>query len=287
MPTTIPVRLGRGLLLALACLVTVSPADAWDADGHRIVARIAWDRLPASVRTEAAGLLASLGGLDFVDAGVWLDEVRAGGVHLFDRWHYINQPSKDSTAPAPKAHADNVLWAIAEARKSVAAGDAPPAARAVALAALIHLVGDVHQPLHVASRYDAGHPGGDRGGNEVLLPAPWGNLHQVWDRMGGLVRPPASSGPRLDAEAVGRWAAKLLAAQPPDAEAGVSLDPNAWADESRRLADQAVYPGIIAAQAPTAAYLERARTVAAERLVLAGVRLAAMVEAALGGSAPP
>ena len=280
--TNVRPRLDRPRLWAAAALVfalLAQPGHAWDATGHRIVAQIAWDQLPAPVRAEARALV-EIFDLEFVDASVWLDEVRGAGVGLFDRWHYINQPTEDSTGRAPRAHADNLLWAIAESRDALAADEAPKAARALALITLLHVVGDIHQPLHVVSRYDTQHPRGDRGGNSVSLPDPWTNLHRLWDRMGGLVQDPNESRSRVGPKAIRRWAATLVADHPPSTRAR-SLDPDAWAQESRDFANRVVYPGVQAGRAPDAAYLERARDLAAQRLAIAGYRLAAVIETAL------
>jgi hypothetical protein len=52
-----------------------------------------------------------------------------------------------------------------------------------ALRLLIHLVGDMHQPLHCMSRIDDQYPQGDKGGNAFKLPNHYSadNLHSVWD----------------------------------------------------------------------------------------------------------
>jgi len=52
---------------------------------------------------------------------------------------------------------------------------------------LIHLVGDIHQPLHAVSRYTKAHPGGDAGGNLFYIKYNnIHNLHALWDAQVGL-----------------------------------------------------------------------------------------------------
>jgi len=270
-----------GILLVLQT-VAAAPAIAWSETGHRLVARIAWDAMPEPVRQEAAALVAEIEGQEFVEASVWLDHLRASGVHLFDRWHYIDLPIRDGARPRtmPAPHADNVVWAIATARRALASAAAPRSARAFALVSLLHLVGDIHQPLHAAARFDAAHPTGDRGGNDMPLADPWGNLHHLWDRMAQAETPGTS-----DDSNIARRATALRAAHPPSSLPQVSqLDPGLWASESHKLAVQLAYGDLEPGAAPSAAYLARARQAAQKRVVLAGYRLAAVIELALASA---
>ena len=104
------------------------------------------------------------------------------------RWHYINFPFKPASEPEdikPLApHPDNILSALAENQRRVKS-QVSADQRAIALAWLLHLGGDVHQPLHTVQLFTREYPHGDRGGNEVcvrLAPerAPL-DLHRLWD----------------------------------------------------------------------------------------------------------
>ena len=171
----------------------------------------------------------------------------------------------------------------------------PDAERAVALCWVLHLGGDVHQPMHsVALFSDALLPEGDKGGNDVAVleteTQPGRNLHAVWD---------AAPGQRFTAGQVTANADRLLA-DPGLSAAGLAAadapDPRAWAAESRELARWAVYtPQVLAyvrarevlaeagrdpGEAPLRAtddYLAAARKLADRRLTEAGFRLGAVL----------
>ena len=183
------------LLLATSL---ATPAWGWGCDGHRIVALIAWARLDEPTRAAATALLArhpvppenrgcrvpSRNAL--ADVAMWADAIRE---HEPDTapWHYVEVP-RDARRSELNRNCRNgacVTRAIARQR-DVLRSDAPGEERARALRFLVHLVADVHQPLHVTGN-------GDKGGNcapvTYLGDAPrtsggdrWiPNLHAVWD----------------------------------------------------------------------------------------------------------
>ena len=145
---------------------------------------------------------------------------------------------------------------------------------------LIHLVGDVHQPLHSAERYRQNDPSGDNGGNSVKLRCASGlqcadNLHAYWD---GLL------GSSLDFAQITAQGNSLNGRPVP---AGVDIvDPKIWVQESFDLAVADVYKNTTgtALGDPSAdidaAYAKRARSDAEIRVILAGRRLAALINAA-------
>src|SRR5262249_5873822 len=130
----------------------------------------------------------------FQQAAIWPDTIRSGPPErtAFSRpeWHYINQPiflsaadraaltgklpiNEEKTPPAD-ATADtprmNVVQALKFARQRLAAKDTSPPDRAVLLAWVFHLVGDIHQPLHSSTLVSQRlFPEGDRGGNSIKL----------------------------------------------------------------------------------------------------------------------
>jgi hypothetical protein len=168
------------LPLAAAVLLAV-PAHAldgahvrwWDL-GHRLVARLAEPLLTAEARAAARDLL---GGQSLADASVWADNIRHYRRDT-DKLHFVNIPlaatSYDSARDCPRGEC--IIAAIERDRRILADTAASADERAEALRFLIHFIGDLHQPLHVAD--DA-----DRGGNQrpvVFLGRPT-DLHKVWD----------------------------------------------------------------------------------------------------------
>jgi hypothetical protein len=78
----------------------------------------------------------------------------------------------------------NILTALAENERVVRSGT-DPEQKAIALAWLFHLVGDIHQPLHTAQLFTVGYSTGDRGGNEICVRVTQArqpmDLHRFWD----------------------------------------------------------------------------------------------------------
>jgi S1/P1 Nuclease len=102
----------------------------------------------------------------FMQAASWADDIQ----HHRARWHYINWPFKPGGQPASLKVTQpvNILTALAE-NESVVKNANDPEQKAIALAWLFHLVGDIHQPLHTAQLFTVDYPQGDRGGNEICV----------------------------------------------------------------------------------------------------------------------
>lgn len=287
-------RFWRGWLPALALALFAPPAWAWNAAGHRLAAVIAWEQLGPPVQAEAYRLLqlhpaadgwrTRLGDGDkvlwFAEASTWPDELRRRSLDLAAvggadaatgrDWHYLNWPIGQPRRATQKGQLDRQIG-----RLSLALADhtRPDRERAEALAWLLHLIADAHQPLHVATRSTDrpahGSPDDDAGGNGFAVFDPANprlretNLHRFWDDLPG---PPWLRGHRL------RNVAAALSASHP--AAGVALgDVEAWLGESHRLATTAVYPGTDAPFTIDDRYRVRARALADERVAVAGVRL--------------
>jgi hypothetical protein len=169
----------RGLRSLCACgplavALAAAPAAAWGPTGHRVVGRIAEGHLtPAAA--QAVGDL--LGAESLARASTWPDEVRSDPAWRHaDPWHYISIDDGLTYETAPKNPAGDVIVALTRCEGTLRSAEATAAERVVALRYLVHLVGDLHQPLHVGRT-------ADRGGNTVDVT--WQrdptNLHSVWD----------------------------------------------------------------------------------------------------------
>jgi hypothetical protein len=109
----------------------------------------------------------------FMQAARWADDIRSNDKQNHRaQWHYINWPFKPEGQPASVQIKDpepvNILPAMAE-NENVVKKESDPERRAIALAWLFHLVGDIHQPLHTAQLLTVEYPQGDRGGNEICV----------------------------------------------------------------------------------------------------------------------
>ena len=181
-------------LLALLC----APFSllAWGVVGHRAVARIAENHLSATAKREVARIL---GHETLALVSTWSDEIRSEPQYSNTApWHYVNvatgldfaafvaqlKQTATPTAPAAPAAPTNAYTALLQVRKDLKDPKKTADEKLFALKFLVHLVGDVHQPLHV------GHAE-DKGGNDIKVT--WRsrdetNLHSVWD--GALVEYP-------------------------------------------------------------------------------------------------
>lgn len=253
----------RKALLFLGLLA--GPALAWDFRAHRTVVSLACDYMAPATREwveDCLRLHTDPRARDLEGAATWADLIRKERPETAG-WHYINFPLGDGPPPPDR---DQVIWALEQSREKVAISGGGPA-RAEALAFLIHLVGDIHQPLHACSFYGPDFPDGDRGGHSVLLTHAWAkNLHQYWDSAG------------LEPE-VPFQELRSRAAACGGGPSAHQLNPRGWAEESLQLAREVAYPG---GRPPgpslTAEYQERVRAVCAQRLFLAGLRLAYTLE---------
>jgi len=190
-------------------------------------------------------------------------------------WHFIDigfSPDGTPVAPTPAA---NVLERITLFAQVLASPDASEALRSYDLTWLIHLVGDVHQPLHATSRFTADATSGDAGGNFEKVACARSaecprSLHAVWDDILGTSASPV---------AAIHYAATLPRATDLDA---VHAPGATWAAESLRLAESDAYQGIGGLAGGkhrlSGAYLARAESDAKQRVALAGARLSWLIQ---------
>ncbi|MCX7117307.1 MAG: S1/P1 nuclease [Legionellales bacterium] len=255
-----------------------SPSFGWNALGHRLVAEIAYHHLTPQAKRECLQSEQSLNAIykpqSWADAAVWLDTLRYQDVHWFDSVHYIDIPFSEDGSALPPIQEINALWAIDNAMKTLLSPYAKRFDKGVALRVLAHVVGDLHQPLHAASRVSAVYPKGDRGGNFVTLHGIRiaKNLHAYWDKGGGFLlskhRLSSRELDRKSQEIEQRWPCRLTDSK---------SNPDLWAAESHDLALNTVYKRLPRDHRPNNAYQKLSQTVTAKQLALAGCRLAGLL----------
>jgi hypothetical protein len=310
-------RAGAVAAAALACLAP--PARAWDDVGHRVVAAIAWENLSPASRERAVQLLlaapadadlASLLPQDgrplparqrelFLKAATWPDIVRDQTVparaakYHHPTWHYIGwywEPSpgrpRDRTDLPPDPQ--NAVERLEVLDPSLADGSRAAAERALDLVWILHLIGDIHQPLHAASRVTSLEPQGDHGGNDFKLrPDRTDNLHSFWDGILNRARPRGAS--EADAAYIDRLAADI-AARFPRAGLEERLLPGqfeAWARAGYDTVKARTYPSSLKREkTPDAAYRQTALSIAEPAIALAGYRLARTIEDTFAQAGP-
>jgi hypothetical protein len=268
------------LLIALgasAAAVAPTPAFAWGKTGHRVVAAIADTQLSGLARAHVRQILGGAESLD--EAATWPDEMRSAPDAFWQKtatpWHYVtlNGVVYDH-APAE----GDALDALDRFTRTLKDPNASLADKQLALRFVVHLVGDLHQPLHVGKCCD-------KGGNDVKVT--WfgkpTSLHAVWDSQ--LVDEEQYSFTEL--------AAKLERhTSDADVIAWWDINPRDWISESAQYRDT-LYP--TAADKPRApadkkskapavpdlsySYVYRFTPLMEQRLSQAGVRLAAYLNA--------
>ena len=174
-----------GAALVAATFVFPTTAAAWGAQGHRITALVAEGLLTADAK---AGLRTLMGKVDLAAAALVLDqqkdmlEQRMPGSR---QWHYDDKPVCDTTPAAPlNTYCPGGNCASVQIRRHylmLIDEHATLSQKRFAVNALVHLVGDIHQPLHASDHDDAG-----GNGVRVRFTLPSGNsqqmnLHSAWD----------------------------------------------------------------------------------------------------------
>lgn len=303
-------RLGRtGLALVTAWSLDAAPAAAWTRPGHMVIAAIAFDDLEASDPAIVDRVVAVLDGHPdrgpfevaedrsegreralrlMMECARWPDDARLTG---YDQpsWHLELKPVVRAGDPPAIPPDDRIsmdgVEAFALNARVMANRAATPAQRAMALCWVMHLAGDVHQPLHTAQLFSARYPDGDKAGSLQFVIDPLTKrpetLHWFWDdslhRAGDVASVTARAKAlerRLPRASVSSGAAR-------------AADYGAWANESRALAASHVYAsgavgGLSASQAKALApgYAEGAAALAEERAAIAGYRLSDLLREA-------
>lgn len=263
-------RLLQGLVVLALLAGTARPAYTWGSEGHHIIGVLSSKLLTAKTRAEVDQLL---GGKSLAEVGPLPDEWRRDQP-LSAGWHFVLIPrletsydqERDCAPQRSEVGRDCAVAAIEHFRAELANPQAPREVRARALIFLVHLVGDIHQPLHCVGSED-------RGGNTVRVtfydePT---SLHAIWDS-GIILRA------RLSADA---YAASIVAHFPQQPAAdGTVVD---WVNACHALAGHAyTSEGKLGDS-----YYQERRELVDRQLLLAGVRLAALLNDTLDRQPKP
>ncbi|MFG0315837.1 MAG: S1/P1 nuclease [Planctomycetota bacterium JB042] len=260
------------LLLVLPALVALPGPSAfgWGSKGHEVVGHLADRHLTPAARAELRSICRSPS-LAYV--ANWADAIREDRPETAP-WHYVNLPEDAESYDAERDAdaAGSIVERIEHFRRVLADRRAGKEERLDALRWLVHLVGDLHQPLHVSRA-------ADRGGNSVVVTVGGRetNLHAVWDtdlveRQGlAAIDYALALDEEVTEEEVARWR-----------RSGVEE----WANESWRLARSTAYTGVDGEALESGSKLTRTwfttRTPVVDlRLKKAGVRLAWLLNRAL------
>ncbi|MEZ5400420.1 MAG: S1/P1 nuclease [Bryobacteraceae bacterium] len=198
-------------------------------------------------------------------------------------WHYINVAFSNDGTPVPDPPPVNVLSQLKMILAAVG-GDAPAPGSVPAeqdpvylLPWLLHLAGDIHQPLHCATRYKKdqvnpanGKPWSDLGGNTVNVVGAF-NLHAFWDDALGIADTPTFI------DGLIKFLDRMPKEKPP------TTDPGVWVQEGFKLSKEVVYSfGETGGSREDPirfeeTYVMRAKDLARKRAALAGHRIAVIL----------
>jgi hypothetical protein len=298
-------------------------AQAWNDTGHRTIGLIAWKDLTPAVQARIAALLRKHPQyaamiqtrdasedespiLDFMTMATWPDKIRtdapANRPFNHDNWHTTVFPFITGSLPAdkrPAAWSDewqpgevpgNIIQALKKNSADIRDPSEPDDQKAVALAWIVHLTGDIHQPLHTTSWYSEEHPDGegDKRGNYTFINtgSSQSSLHSYWD----------SVLPQYVSLEASRTVVAQLKKDFPRREFLDELkdsDFRNWGLEGHELARTKVYmdgriPHGLTTKDDTPAlskaYQDEARKLGQKRLTLAGYRLADLLDRLFGTS---
>ncbi len=307
----------------VACFSSFS--FAWDDAGHKLSAYIAWQQMKPEVREKVFKILMSAP--EDSDLNVFYnawesrsDEVKKQELFMFsatwgDTIRNTSFKVRAANYNQPTWHYGDIFWKQVEGKteilkdfpeesgkaiyklydfeKILRDSTAPDADKAVALAWFMHVGGDIHNPLHNASRVTDLEPKGDQGGNMFLLTPKDAvrrtNLHSFWDSI--ITRNMPRKNDACDSEYISGVARKLMKKFPFSKmrERIKSGEFNAWSQEGFEFLSTDVYAvDLTRGETPTKKYQKRSSAIGQEQLTLAGYRLGEMLNSIFGdGSVKP
>jgi hypothetical protein len=200
------------MISALLLLAAPHSAHGWSKGGHMVSGAIAFNELKASdpeALRQTVEILKTLPeyrskwlpairrsnvGLRnhdlyvFMFAARWSDDIRDTDLHC-GNCHFINYPFKPAGQPdsvrTREPAAVNIEQAFEQKMSIIRNSNSSPSEKAMAVAWIFHLVGDVHQPLHTSALFTTQFPNGDQGGNLIFIRPRAGatttRLHSFWD----------------------------------------------------------------------------------------------------------
>jgi hypothetical protein len=295
-------------------------ALAWDDVGHKLTGYIAWERLSPQARDQISKILqnapedsdlsvlyppdsrseAARQREHFMVAAYWADIVRDRKFAVRQKkyhqsnWHYFDsfwsmengqlkifeKFAEDGGKAVPK------LFEFEKMLGDPAVSDAD---KAIALAWVLHLSGDIHQPLHCSARVTPEEPKGDQGGNLFLLSPKetprenQDNLHWFWDSI--VKRSVSRKNDEPDAIYLAGIGKKIMKKHPFEKmQSRLRLGKfDDWHKEGLKIAVEEVFsPILIRYQAPSETYKKNAIKIAEEQIALAGYRMGEMLNQIFG-----
>jgi hypothetical protein len=295
------------------------PAFGWNETGHKLVAYIAWQKMTPQTREKVSALFANAPEdsdirnyfaydsrsvparqlEQFMVIATWADIIRDNKMPLrqakyhHGTWHYSDVffrevNGKPEIVTELKDANENAIERLHVMQNILADKTKSDAERVIALAWVLHLVGDVHQPLHSVARVTDLEPKGDQGGNLFELTPKdtprenQKNLHSYWDGIVTIAAPRVND--ECDTDYIPKLGDKFMKKYPESKMQSqvADLKFEDWRQEGFENAFKYVYAGVTRNQPPTAKYQKQAYELSQKELALAGYRLAKILNQILG-----
>jgi len=247
---------GIFILLFLSGQMVMGNSDFWSKTGHRVIGEVAQGHLNRKAKRAVSKLLY---GKSLATVSNYADAIKSDRAFKnFSAWHYVNIPSDkkyNEVKPSPNG---DLVTGIQKCIEILKDKNSTEADRVFYLKMLVHLMGDLHQPMHAGRKED-------KGGNDIQLR--WfgkgTNLHRVWDS--NMINDYGMSYSELSKEfpLLGKEQTKEI-------QKGTILD---WVAESQELANE-IYDSVEKGQKLGYSYSYKHWNIVEEQLQKGGLRLA-------------
>ncbi len=162
------------ILISLHSYSISSPKPEWGSTGHRTIGLIAENHLTKKASKKITSLL---NGQSLAFVSTYGDEIKSDDRYdKYYSWHYVNFPIEGRYEDSAKNEKGDIIMGIDFCVKVLEDENSSQSDKVFFLKFLVHLIGDLHQPLHVGVAED-------RGGNDIKVKWHYkkSNLHRVWD----------------------------------------------------------------------------------------------------------
>ena len=244
-------------------LIVISPsALSFGQTGHRITGAIAELNINPATRHEIDKIL---GNQSLAEASTYVDEMKSDPAKFWQKtassYHYMTIPNGKSYKQVGAPAQGDAITALNHFTKVVKDKTSSIKDKRIALYFIIHIIGDLHQPLHVGR-------GDDRGGNDIKVKffRKSSNLHRIWDSE-------MIDSKQLSYTEWTDWLNRQITAN--NKKAWHTIDPLVWANESKKIREQ-IYPD---KKQIGYRYNYDHLPIVKKRLKQAGIRMAAYLDA--------
>ena len=246
----------------MLALCATLPSFGWGQKGHDVVAYIAECNLQPKVYQKVVD---RLGGHSLVYYANWLDNASHTDEYAYTKtWHYVNvDPEEGTYANSVKAASGDAVTAINALVENLKSGELTIEEERAQLMMLIHIVGDIHCPMHAGRK-------SDRGGNgtKVKYFGSQKKLHSVWDSE--IVESAHRWG-------YSEWQEQVDRATPKQVKAMEQGTPNDWIEETVVLANE-VYESAAKTSNMSYDYVAEYAPIIEQQFLKGGIRLAKLLE---------